>query len=217
MAKTILFSVHRNPQKDKDGNITYQVRHENWHTIDTKQLIGHLQLHNNLIARMVEPVLGMLKEEIVEQLVDNYRLHLNGIGTFFLKIGFRERSDDEGNQQRPMFTDASKITGNDVEVQGIGFTPDHELLDTLAARGYSFENVQNKGKVGKSSAFTTDDIKLKLNAYLDEHGYITRSKFCTEFGLTRYMASKHIAAILQDESLRIVETKESGIYMYKRI
>lgn len=216
MAKTIRFSVHKNPLKDSEGNTTYQVRHENWRTLETKALVDHLKYHNNLHAKMVEPVLDLLSEEIVENLTDNYRLHLNGIGTFYLKIGFRERTDDEGNVQRPQFTDPAQITGDAIEVRGIGFTPDNKLLYRLKTGGYSFQNVQKKGSVGKSKRYELDDIKQRLNAYLDEHGYITRREFANVFGLTDYMVKKYLKAILEDPDCRIIDTKESQMHIYKR-
>ena len=216
MTKTIRFSVHENPLKDNEGNTTYQVRHENWQTLDTKALVDHLKNHNNMLTKMVEPVLDLMSEEIVENITDNYRLHLNGIGTFFLKIGFRERTDDEGNEKRPQFTDPAQITGDAVEVQGIGFTPDHELLNRLASVGYYFQNVQKKGSVGKSNRYELDDIKQQLDAYLNEHGYITRTEFARMFGLTTYMAKAYLKNLLEDPDCHIIDTKESRIHIYKR-
>ena len=45
MPKKIFFSVHRNPLPDREGNTTYQVRNENFRTMDTHELLEHLQFH----------------------------------------------------------------------------------------------------------------------------------------------------------------------------
>ena len=46
MGYNIKFSVHRNPQKDADGNDTYQVRHETSATVSQKHLLNQLERHN---------------------------------------------------------------------------------------------------------------------------------------------------------------------------
>ena len=94
MSKTIQFSVHRNPLKDADGKVTFQVRHENFYTARRKDLMQHLQVHNTMNPEVMELALNVLATEIVDFLTDNKRLHLEGIGTFSLKV------DSESVQMR---------------------------------------------------------------------------------------------------------------------
>ena len=114
MANTIRFSVHRNPQKDEQGRDTYQVRQMTWGTVSKAQLLAHMKRYNVARPELLEMALTVLTNEIVEQLGENRRLHLDGLGTFYLKLGFRERTDEQGNRYKPVFTDPSRITGNDV-------------------------------------------------------------------------------------------------------
>ena len=215
MAKRIFFSVHRNPLPDSEGNTTYQVRNENFSTIDTNELLEHLQYHGLARRELMEMALIVLQKEIVEQVTDNKRLHLNGIGTFFLKIGLRKHLDEDGNEYQPVYTDPDKITGNDVAVESICFTPDSELLQELNNSGYYFENVNPKGTVGKSAEVDLDQLKPRLKAYLDEHGFISAHGFRRYFGLTRYMGDKLLLQLINEPSPLIKRIKEGNAYIYR--
>ena len=215
MAKRIFFSVHRNPLPDSEGNTTYQVRNENFSTIETRELLEHLQFHGLVRRELMEMALIVLQKEIVEQVTDNKRLHLNGIGTFFLKIGLRKHLDEDGNEYQPVYTDPDKITGNDVAVESICFTPDSELLQELNNSGYYFENVNPKGTVGKSAEVDLDQLKPRLKAYLDEHGFISAHGFRRYFGLTRYMGDKLLLQLINEPSPLIKRIKEGNAYIYR--
>lgn len=190
MANTIRFSVHRNPQKDEQGRDTYQVRQMTWGTVSKAQLLAHMKRYNVARPELLEMALTVLTNEIVEQLGENRRLHLDGLGTFYLKLGFRERTDEQGNRYKPVFTDPSRITGNDVCVEGIGFTPDKEFTESVRHQPYSFEHGQARGDVGHSADYTDEEFLGLLNRYLDERGYVTERRLVSDFGLTRYRASK---------------------------
>ena len=215
MAKRIFFSVHRNPLPDSEGNTTYQVRNENFSTMETRELLEHLQFHGLVRRELMEMALIVLQKEIVEQVTDNKQLHLNGIGTFFLKIGLRKHLDEDGNEYQPVYTNPDKITGNDVAVESICFTPDSELLQELNNSGYYFENVNPKGTVGKSAEVDLDQLKPRLKAYLDEHGFISAQGFRRYFGLTRYMGDKLLLQLINEPSPLIKRIKEGNAYIYR--
>lgn len=215
MAKKIYFSVHRNPLPDSEGNTTYQVRNENYRTMETRELLEHLQYHGLARRELMEMALIVLHKEIVEQVTDNKRLHLNGIGTFFLKLGLRKRQDEEGNEYQPVYTDPEKITGNDVAIESICFTPDSELLKELNQSGYYFENINPKGTVGKSAQVDFDELKPRLKAYIDEHGSISTREFRQLFGLTRYMAQKVLDQLIAEPDPVIVREKIFKSYIYR--
>ena len=215
MAKKIYFSVHRNPLPDSEGNTTYQVRNENIRTMETRELLEHLQYHGLARRELMEMALIVLQKEIVEQVTDNKRLHLNGIGTYFLKLSFRERTDDDGNVLKPHFTDPEKITGNDVAIETICFTPDSELMHEVNQSGYYFENINPKGTVGKSAQVDREELKPRLKAYLDEHGSISTREFRQLFGFTRYMAQKMLDQLVAEPEPVIVREKVIKSYIYR--
>ena len=54
--------------------------------------------------------------------------------------------DAEGNPIKPHFTDPNKITANDVEVQGVNFTPDPSFVKALKAK------ISTQNKYGRGAA-----------------------------------------------------------------
>ena len=215
MAKRIFFSVHRNPLPDSEGNTTYQVRNENYGTMETRELLEHLQYHGLARRELMEMALVVLQKEIVEQVTDNKRLHLNGIGTFFLKIGLRKHLDEDGNEYQPVYTDPDKITGNDVAIESICFTPDSELLQELNQSGYYFEKINPKGTVGKSAQVDLEVLKPRLKAYLDEHGSISTREFRQLFGVTKYKALQLLDQLVNEPEPMIVRERVFGAYVFR--
>lgn len=213
---TINFSVHPNPRPDTQGNTTYQVRHETYTTVGTAALAEHLHHHALLQPEQLTTVINVLKREIVEHLTMNRRVHLEGLGTFYLKIGLRNETDEDGNEQRRVVTNPEQITGDSVEVTGIGFTPDSEILELLHQTSYHFNNVQPRGVAGKSERYDINQLANHLASYLDEHGYITRIKFQRHFGLTRHTAMKYLKQLLSLPNYGLREYRNDYQYVYKR-
>lgn len=131
MGNTIKFGVYSNPSKDADGKESYHVRHETNGTLNDQYIANHMALYNEPEASHIKGVVKALKRNIVEILTDNRNVHIEGLGNFYLKLGFRKRTDENGQEVRPHFTDPAKITGNDIVVEGIHFTADEEFLKEL--------------------------------------------------------------------------------------
>ena len=214
---TIQFSVHRNPQPDAEGNDTYHVRQETFGTVNKQQLMAHIAHHGLLRPELLEMAMTVLEREIVEQLVFGHRMHWNGLGTFFLRLGLREREDADGNPVKPHFTDPSQITGNDVQIEGIGFTPDAEFLSLLDEQGYSFENYMGRGMVGHSATYSRDEMERNVEALLRQHGFVTRHILMQYLGITDYMARKWLKSLStgEDALLRAEKTGSTIVYRHR--
>lgn len=212
---TIKFSVHRNPRKNAEGQDTYQVRQECGETVGTKEMEEDLKMRAVVRREVMETALTVLKEELMSYLLDNKRLHLDGIGTFFLKIGFRERKDSEGNPVVVSFTDPKDITGNDVAVEGVGFTPDSQFMKAMNEVPTHFENVTGRGRVGHSKEYTRDSLEALLRSYLAAHDSITSGVMMREFGLTEYMSRKWIAELTSGPTPFLVEGKVGRVSFYR--
>ena len=70
MSATIKYSIHANPLKDEQGRTTYQVRHDIRGTLNTDGIVQHLKDHHLLANIPVEAVLNVLREEVVEHLLN---------------------------------------------------------------------------------------------------------------------------------------------------
>ena len=96
MAK-IKYGVYPNPQKDDEGRVTYQVRHVPEGQMNEREFLAHLDYHNTYNSTTMKASLSVLKDEIVEQLKNNHRFRIDGLGTFQMKVGLKQQLDEEGN------------------------------------------------------------------------------------------------------------------------
>lgn len=215
MTKRIKYGVYPNPLPDANGNITYQVRHEPFYTFDTEAFISHLRQHNNCHVSQMSASLTILVEEIIEQLKNNHRFRINGLGTFQMKVGLKNKTDENGNSIKPYYTDPSQITANDVEVTGISFIPDKNIIKELK-NNIIVENIAERGKVGKSINYTREEIVYHLDHYLAEHDFITRHSFQILLGLTRYAAEKWLDRLTTEVAPAYIGCKEGNTVVYRK-
>lgn len=190
MGNTIKFGIHSNPLPDKEGRETYHVRHETDLALNLDYIVDQVRRYNESEASHVKAVVDVLRRHIVETLTDNHNVHIDGLGNFYLKLGFRKRTDENGQEVKPHFTDPSKITGNDVVVETINFTPDEEFLKLLLKKNYHYVNATGRGKVGHSAKVNKEQIIAGLDQYFLNHDHILRGQMEALFGITRYMAEK---------------------------
>ena len=214
MGYNIKFSVHRNPQKDGEGNDTYQVRHETNETVGKAYFLRHLKNCNTFRPELMEAALIVLEREIINQLTDNLRLHLEGLGTFFLKLKFRPRYDEYGNELKLHFTDPAKITGNDVCIDTIGFTPDRQFLKQLNEHGYHFINATGRGRVGHSTDLTEEQVKMRLDEWFNDHEMLTCRQMMYLLGITKYMARKWLDRLTTSPSPYLIPQKIGNVVSY---
>jgi nucleoid DNA-binding protein len=217
MGNTIKFGVHRNPQKDANGKETYHVRHETDFALNQEYIISQVKTYNAAEASHINPVIGVLREQIVEILTDNHNVHIEGLGNFYLRLGFRERTDENGQTVKPHFTDPSKITGNDVVVESIGFTPDEEFLKQLHKREYHFVNATGRGKVGHSADVTKEQVIARLDQFFETNDRLLSRDMKALFGLTTYMANKWLEELCTQAPpyLRVEKVSHVSIYYRK--
>ncbi len=87
MADKINYGVFPNPLPDAEGKTTYQVRHIPNGTMSEKGFLAHLKYHNTYNTTTMMSSLCVLRDEIIEQLRENRRFRIDGIGTFQMKVG----------------------------------------------------------------------------------------------------------------------------------
>ena len=214
MAKTIKFGVHRNPKKDAEGRETYHVRHETDFALNQEYIISQVKTYNAAEASHINPVIGVLREQIVEILTDNHNVHIEGLGNFYLKLGFRERTGENGQPVLPHFTDPSQITGNDVVAVNIGFTADEELLKLLFKQDYHYVNATGHGKVGHSADVTKEQIIARLDQFFETNDRLLSRDMRGLFGLTQYMADKWLRRLSTGDDAILIKHKIGNATFY---
>ena len=215
MAYKIKYGIFPNPQPDAEGNTTYQVRHTPEGTMDEKAFLAHLKYHNTYNTTMMQSSIIVLKDEIVEQLRENKRFRIDGLGTFQMRVGLKTKYDEEGNPIKPHYTDPNKITANDVEVQGVSFTPDPSFVKALKDR-ISTTNKYGRGAAGKNKPYTREEIINFLDSYLKEHHSMTRRQMERALNITPYRAEKWLNDITSEPYSKYYSKKQGNTYVYYR-
>lgn len=215
MAYKIKYGIFPNPQPDAEGNTTYQVRHTPEGTMDEKAFLAHLKYHNTYNTTMMQSSLIVLKDEIVEQLRENKRFRIDGLGTFQMRVGLKTKYDEDGNPIKPHYTDPNKITANDVEVQGVSFTPDPSFVKALKDR-ISTTNKYGRGAAGKNKPYTREEIINFLDSYLKEHHSMTRRQMERALNITPYRAEKWLNDITSEPYSKYYSKKQGNTYVYYR-
>lgn len=210
----IKYSVHKNPLKDKEGNTTYHVRQDTRGTMETKGLeteLAQYQLQNNFtLGSAVE----WIQKQLVLQMNFNRRLHLNGIGTFSLNIGLKPIVDENGKKQKRIVTDPNEITGNDLEVIGINFVPDKDLMQKVKSELVYFEHSAPKGTVGHSAEYTEEEMRQSIIGWFAKHDYLTRPLMSKCWYLTEYKATQWLQFFATGDNALLVCHKQAGTYFY---
>jgi nucleoid DNA-binding protein len=180
-----------------------------------KEFLAHLKYHNTYNTIMMQSSLTVLKNEIIEQLRNNNRFRIDGIGTFQMKVGLKTKHDEEGNPIKPHFTDPNKITANDVEVQGVSFTPDPSFVNALKDR-ISTRNLNGRGPAGRNKVYTREQIIEFLDNYLKEHHSITRRQMQYALNITEYRAQKWLDELTAEEFSKYYCKKQGTTFVYYR-
>jgi len=214
MATKIKYGIHRNPLPNEQGNYTYQVRLEPSGTFKLEDFFNKLQTIDKPLSRQVEHVVRLLKEELINQLQDNMRFRLNGIGTFQLKVGFKHQEGGRGRIGKTHFTDPEAITADAVEVTGVSFIPDPSFVRQLK-QDMTVESVTEVGVVGHSAIHSEQEILDFLYKYIKTHGSITRLTLTQEMGLTKYMGQKWLDDLADDPQSPIYKEKKGRTFFYK--
>ena len=214
MATKIKYGIHRNPLPNEQGNYTYQVRLEPSGTFKLEDFFNKLQATDKSLSKQAEHVIHLLKQELINQLQDNMRFRLNGIGSFQLKVGFKHQEGGRGRIGKTHFTDPEAITADAVEVTGLSFIPDPSFVRQLK-QDMTVESVMEAGVVGHSAIYSEQEILDFIYNYIKTHGAITRMALTAEMGLTKYMAQKWLDDLADDPQSPIYKEKDGRTIFYK--
>lgn len=118
------------------------------------------------------------------------------------------------NAIKAHFTDPNKITANDVEVQGVSFTPDPSFVKALKAK-ISTQNKYGRGAAGRNKPYTREQIVEFLDNHLKEHHSITRKQMQYALNITEYRAQKWLDELTAEEFSKYY-CKKQGTYVSLR-
>ena len=190
------------------------MRQDTLGAIDTKGLESLLALHSMQNNFTLGLAVEWIQKQMVSQMNFNRRVHLNGIGTFSLNIGMKPVIDEDGTKHKRIVTDPKEITGNDLEVTGVNFVPDKELIEKLKSELVYFEHSDPRGSVGHSAWYTDEQMRQSIIDWFAENRYLTRPLFSKVWHITRYKAELILTQLCEGKDAILVRQKQSHAFFY---
>lgn len=216
ISKPIGFTVQANPndgEKGKAGKTFYHVRQAKGTALTSKELCAKIVNSTTITDSDYDGFIAALKSFIPDVLNDGHDLHIEGLGTFFLKMRIAKKKDKDGKWYTPKFEKAEDITARNVTVTGIGFKPDKELNESVTKVEHTFCNI----KEASHSAKVTRSRWLKgLHELIEEQGFFTLRDIIYKFHVTPYMANKMLTELINEEFPKYHRKKVGATWIYKK-
>lgn len=197
----IEYDVHETPNP-RGGETTYHARRVS-RVMEEKAFIEHISEYTIISEGLYALVTKTLMDEIPEQLLDGRDVHIKGLGTFYLKVRMKQK----------YVTDPGAITARQLEVEGIGFTPDKEFNKRVRTAQVFFERRENSG----SLPVKMTDIIVRMTDYCKKHHSFTERTLQSLFNLSRYKANQICNQLVEGEYAKFTRTKEGNTYHYHRV
>ncbi len=168
-------------------------------TTGTKQIAEFIQLACTVTVTDVTAVLQALTDTIVSELLSSRRVHLEGLGYFYLTLSC------------PAAVSAAKqVRARSVKVKSIVFRPEAGFKKRFITA--LLERAKNKNH---SRRYTGKGIDKLLSGYFEQHDYITSREFQTLCGLTRSTAANRLKKLVDEGKLRKIGHPKSPLYISK--
>lgn len=196
----MLFEVHPAPLKDKEGNNYVYVRPCGLRRRTLEEIDDYCSRNYAIQPGDVSRVLNVFTEAAKVWLGEGCRIE-TPFGTFAPKIGLRSEK-----------TTADRVGSNDVELQGIEFTPTREFIEKVARWTNGFRPIGNPNTLKLTA--DTAHLELALQRCIDEQGFATVHSFMRQSGLTYHSARKQLDQWCKSDTPRLLRTKMGGTFVY---
>ena len=197
----IEYEVHATPNPN-GGETTYHARRVS-QVMREKDFIDHITNYSIISEGLYLLVLKTLMQEIPEQLLAGRDVHIKGLGTFYLKIKTRQKK----------ITDAGAITARQLEVEGIGFTPDKEFNKEVRNAKVYFERRDNTSK----KVIKMTDVIVRMTDYCKKHHFFTERALQALYGLSKYKANQICNQLVEGEYAKFTRERQGTVYHYHRV
>lgn len=210
---TLLYSIYVMPAAEPGGQPTCHVRPVAYGAQTTdEEMKADLQRNTRVNSSQFIGMIEVLREEIPQQLLQNKPVHIEGMGTFYLRIGVRRRRDADGRWYKPQFHRAEEITAADLCVEGIGFRADPTWNRRVQLSGQQFAKAPY---AGHGVPIDADELSAWLAGYLSEHHHVTVREFRLAWDCTNYQARKTLESLCRGDHPRLVRQEIARAYVYR--
>ena len=167
-----------------------------------KDIMKDASMYSGLNASTVQGVVTFLEEMMAEYLANGYNVKLGNIGTFSATLSSRQVKSKE------------EIRAQSIHFDNVHFRAAKELKKEIGLQ-MKLERVSPYKQFKASSDEHTPDERFQLlTAYLDKHGFITRSEYSELTGLLKTKASTELKKWYQEK--RIDKDGRAPHIIYKK-
>lgn len=198
---SIQYDFKENPFKEKDGKSVLYPAVVVTRTLTTEDVVAALARHSSFSSGCVLGVLEEVTNFIVENLREGNNVRLDDLGTFSLSLSSRE------------VTDRQEIRAASVSVEKVNFRPVSDLVkrvridSSLIRAEYGFRP--------SSREYTKAERWEALQAYLRQHGTITRVRYSALMGLARSTAALELKKWKEEKKLASAGKHSQVVYLLR--
>ncbi len=196
------YDVYTLANSQGTGEERKYVRLKQQQAMTAAELRATIQDRCSLTKGDVAAVLSELHDIAVQEFAMGRRFYIPEIGYFSLSMSL-EMPEDKPDK---------KITGKEVRLRGINFRPEASFLKEV---GRNVRHVIRSEYTSQSRQFDEQKLWARLQAYLQEHRYVTIRIMRMEFGLSRYTAQKWLDLFIAKGLIIKDGTPRSPIYFLK--
>ena len=149
---------------------------------DFETVLKHMQTYaGNFSEGTMRAVIDALVETMKSWMPMGHSLKIDGLGTFSLSLGFKDKDTDE----------EPKTKYRHICIKGINFKPDAKLIAALNKQA-DFERAEKDVVVPKKCSYTTGERIEKAQAIIANNGFMTLSDYARATGQCRSAASNDL-------------------------
>ena len=138
-----------------------------------------------------------MTECLTDWLSEGHTVKIEGLGTFSLSLGF---TDDKGNEMEDELTDKRRI--RKVEVRGVNFKPDPELLKEVQQKTTLEREMTGVRRVLQQK-YSMEEKRNRTLEKIDRQGFITLQQYANLNHVSRTTASRELNALVKDPASEI--------------
>lgn len=196
----IEFDFYENPDPSGNQKGKYHARTVIRRTVTTDEMAREIQKASSLTVSDVHAVIIALTGEVVYNLGESNRVHLEGLGYF------------EPTLKTTKDIEPGKTHAQNVWFKSVTFRPDKSLIKRLA----DILTVRSRRK-SHSAVLTNREVDSKVSDFFKENRVLNTRTLQFVCGFTKYVASKHIKRLVEEGKIENISTRRNPVYVNKNI
>lgn len=192
----IKFEFYRTPVTAGTHKKRYYPKVVRARRVETDQLSKEIHKRCTLTVSDVRAVLISLSEQLAAHLENGERVHVEGLGYFYVTL------------KSPEVRDPKTTRATSVKVKTVRFCPDAELKELLEGA-----EIKRSDWRPHSRVWSFEEMEKRLADYFRTESFLTRRTFQELFTVTRTTVLRHIHRLLTEGKLRNAGTRVQPVYV----